>query len=120
MSLTTPKYGVPYSQGSDAAATIDNTMAAMAARLDLLIGESLDVSITPSAVDTTTTQRVNYSRSYAALAPLVPKPIVHVNETVGTTAAVNVWTTAEDATGFTLAIRSTSTAARTVRVVVRP
>ena len=118
MSSTTAKYAIPYSTGGDLASTIDDTMQALANKVDLLMGEYNDTTITPSAVDTTTSVRVNYSRSYATVA--VPKVIAVCNEARATAAVVNVWTSAEDATGFTLNIRSSTTAARLVRWFARP
>lgn len=115
MPGTTSKYGIEYPVGTDPVADADQTIKAAADRLDLLLGESGVTTITPTAADTTTTLRVNYSRSYAALAPLVPRATAHVNESYAVATVVNVWTTAEDATGFTLNIRSSGTAARSVK-----
>lgn len=113
----TAKYTIPYSAGSDAAASIDTTMQALAERVDFLLGEGGSESITPSAIDTTTTKRVNYSRTYA---PAVPRVLVTVNENRTTAQVVNVWTSGEDATGFTLNIRASSTGARVCRWEARP
>lgn len=115
MSGSTAKYAVPYMTGGDGADGIDDGFLALATRLDLLLGESGTQAITPSAADTTTSVRVNYGRSYAALAPLVPKVQAVVNEAVNTASEVTVWTSGEDATGFTLNIRSSGTAARATK-----
>lgn len=119
MSGTTTRYAVPYMTSGDSVATIDEWTLAVAERIDLLAGESGTDTITPSAADATTTKRVNYARSYAAL-PAVPKAFVVINESVATTQEATVWTTAEDATGFTLNIRASTTGARSVKWTVRP
>lgn len=115
MPSSTAKYGVPYPTGADPVADGDNTIQSLATRVDLLLGEVGTANITPSAVDTTTTLRVNYSRSYAALAPLVPQPIAVINEMVAVAGTVHLWTSAHDATGFTLNVRSSSVATRNVK-----
>lgn len=86
--------------------------------LDYLLGENGETNIVPSAANTTTTKRINYSRDYSAIG--VPLAFVRVNETVASTSAVWVWTTGEDATGFTLNIRADGTASRAVRWFIRP
>lgn len=118
MTSSTPKYAIPYSTGTDGLDTVDDTMKALAERVDLMIGEAGDTSITPSAADTNTSVRVNYSRSYAAAG--VPKVLCAVNESRAVATTVWVWSSAEDATGFTLNIRASSTATRSVRWVARP
>lgn len=84
-------------------------------QLDFMLGETGTTNITPSAVNTDTQIRVNYSRSYASLAPLVPFPTAHLNDDVPSTHTTYVRTLGADATGFTLAIRSSHTTTRTVR-----
>lgn len=115
MPGSTPKYAVPYSIGSDDVKTVDDTMKAQAERVDLLLGESGIDNIQPSAADTITSKRINYARSYAALAPLVPMPFVAIRESVTTAQQVVLWTSSEDATGFTVNIRANTTAARNIR-----
>lgn len=115
MPGATAKYGVPYAVGSDDVKTVDNTMQALAERMDLLLGESGIDNIAPSAADTVTSKRINYARSYAALAPLVPMPFVAIRESVTTSQQVTVWTSSEDATGFTVNIRANTTTARNIR-----
>ncbi len=114
MSSSTAKYGVPYSEGTDAAATVDTTMQALAERVDLMAGETGIAVITPSASNVDTTLRVNYARSYAAL-PAVPRVHTELRETIGTGTVVQLFADGEDATGFTLHIRSTNTTTRNVR-----
>jgi hypothetical protein len=115
MSGTTAKHGIPYMTAGDQAASIDEASLAMATRLDLLLGESGTVQMTPSAANTDTTVRVNYARSYADLAPIVPVVLVNLAESVASTQTTYVYADGFDATGFTLHIRSSVTTQRTVR-----
>lgn len=88
-------------------------------RLDLLLGESDTVVIIPTGINATFSQRVNYARSYVALAPLVPTPFAVLNASVASVDTVYVWTSAADATGFTLNIRASSLTARNVKWFTR-
>lgn len=116
----TSKHLLPYPIAADAVADGEDVITQLAQRLDLLLGETGTTTITPSAANTTTTKRVNYSRSYGALAPVVPRPFAVIDEGVGTTLEVNVWTSAEDASGFTLNIRASDTQNRAVKWLTRP
>lgn len=120
MSDLTSKYKLPYPLPGDAVATVDDTVEALAERLDMLLGETGSTTITPSAVDTQTGKRINYTRSYAALAPLVPSVQLTMGEGLSTSNVVQLWVTGEDATGFTLNIRSSTTTTRTIRWLSRP
>ena len=111
---------MPYPGGGDAAATLDTKIQELAERVDLLRGEQGTTSITPSAVDTNTSQRVDYARSYAALAPNVPRVTVTITEQRTMAQDFHAWASAEDHTGFTLNIRASSTGARSCRWVVNP
>lgn len=116
MSTLTTRYKLTKPAGTDPVATTDDVLRTNLDRLDLLLGETGDATIGPSAVDTDTSLRVNYARSYAALAPMVPKVAsVFVNENRATSAVNQLWVTGEDATGFTLHIRSSGTVFRSVR-----
>lgn len=116
MSTTTTRYAIPKPSADDAFADGDDIMRAMADRLDLLLGETGEVVITPTAVDTVQSVRVNYARSYAALAPMVPKVVgLFVNENRTVSGVVNLWSSGEDATGFTLNYRAATTATRAIR-----
>lgn len=115
MSTTTAKYGIAKVAATDLVRDGDDTQRAAMDRIDLLLGESGTKSITPSAANTDTSVRVDYSRSYAGLAPLVPTPMVQLNESVPTTISCFVWASAADAAGFTLNIRSGNVSARSIR-----
>lgn len=115
MPASTPTYGLPYPAATDPLANGDDAIKALAERVDLLLGESGFTNITPSAVNTTTSVRINYARSYAGLAPIVPAPFAQLASAVASTDTVYVWASAADATGFTLNIRASSTTLRNVR-----
>lgn len=119
MASTTSKYAIPKTDDFDNMSGWPLRQRQAMDRIDLLLGESGTDDITPSAANTTTTKRVNYSRSYGALAPLVPSPFVVVNSSIASTDIVNVWSSAPDATGFTLNIRASSTTTRQVRWMCR-
>lgn len=102
MTGQTTKYSVPYSAPGDTLSSIDDTMKLMAERLDLLRGENGSVPVTLAA-NTNLTQRVNYTRSYASLSPLVPLAMATMNS--ANTNGVVFWTTGHDATGFTIGAR---------------
>lgn len=115
MTTTTAKYGITKPAGTDLVRSGDDHIRAAMDRIDLLLGESGTKTITPSAINVDTSVRVDYARSYAALAPVVPQPMICLNESVPSTQTVNIWPSAPDATGFTLNIRSASTTSRNIR-----
>lgn len=93
----------------------DDAIKALADQLELLLGEFGQDTITPSAVDTTTTKRVNYARSYAALAPLLPRTFVQIDAQTASGTTTHLWVSLEDSTGFTLNVRSSTTSLKQVR-----
>lgn len=116
MTSLTAKYSITKPAGTDLVRSGDDHIRLAMDRIDLLLGESGTVNITPSAANTDTALRVNYARSYATLAPLVPRALANINESINAAAApTTVWTSAEDATGFTLNIRSATTGIRSVK-----
>lgn len=117
MPNTTPKWHIPYFLGGDPVETIDGTSQSIAQVLDLLIGETGLATITPSAVDTTTSLVVPYSRVY----PVVPRVFLS-GPAMGFAIAnqLNVWVSNEAVDQFQLNIRSYNTVARDVRWWARP
>lgn len=120
MSSSTGKYGIPYSEGTDSVDTIDETMQGLAQRLDLLLGES-DTTTIQAAGAGVVTKRVNYGRDYSSVfggLGFTPRASVQL---VTNHADTILWVESEDATGFTLGLRTTlaGTAIRTVRWFVR-
>jgi hypothetical protein len=63
MSSQTAKYAIPYATAPDVISSLPTTMANMAARLDLLAGESGSVSLTVAA-NTDATVAITFSRTY--------------------------------------------------------
>lgn len=117
MSAQTAKWHMDYSEGSDGVDTIDETMQALAERLDLLHGETGLATITPSGADVATSLVVFYSRTY----PTVPRVFTEGPPAVYAIAnQLNVWVTNELVDRFTLNIRSYNTTARDVRWWARP
>lgn len=122
MTATTPKYALPYNVGTDPVATADDTMAALAARVDYLLGEA--GTFTFGAVAGTQTQAIDLSRAYPGGFK------VFVSAVTGVVAgSISVWGTTELATGgaggvgrFTLGVNRPGATATTVnwRVVPLP
>lgn len=110
----TDRYSIPYALPSDALATVDNTLQALAERVDLLRGETGTVNIGADTADVTKSQRVNYARSYAALG-FTPRVSLQVNDDFQTSNVFRAWVSLEDATGFTLNIRASNLVVRPVR-----
>lgn len=117
MSASTSRYGLPYSIANDAVSTVDDTMQALAQRLDLMLGETGTLSLASGTADTAVSQRVNYSRDYSS----VGAPTVMVMQDGNVTAAntVNYWVTSPDATGFTLNMRTSNTTSKAFRWTAR-
>lgn len=114
MTGTTAKYAIPYATGTDPLGAVAARMQSLAERVDLLNGETGQLTIVPSAINTTTSVRVNYVRTYAALAA-IPRAFVVNNAVVQSTDSVYLWVSLEDATGFTLNVRASSVTGRNVR-----
>lgn len=115
MTATTAKWGLIYPTGADAIATVDNTVQALAERLDLLLGEHGTAQINVAAANTNTQVAVVYTRNYGAL---VPTPQATIVSTFSATMTVM----ARDftATGFNLVIRSGVTGNHFVNWSARP
>lgn len=123
MPSGTAKYNVPYAQQSDPVAQLPTTMQALAARLDLLLGESgqLVQAVTAGVVKS---DAIVLSRTYpgnsGAAAPAAPgfvalTPVTNVGAGATVFYYVNAWTgTATTITGFTINCMSSTTTNRTV------
>lgn len=107
MTATTNKYGLTYPTGSDAVPDLDTIVQDLAERMELVHGEIGSRVMVVVTADVNQTQRVNYSRSYAALAPIVPVAFATLNSSPAG-GHVTVWTTGHDAEGFTLGIRAST------------
>lgn len=116
MSTTTAKYGIQYAQLADTVASLAATMAQLAGRVDLLLGESGSWSPVMAA-NTVSNTVITLARSYpgnvgAAVPGIV---IVEFAGSVGSGLTVFTWVTAwagtsTTITGFTLnAISSNAT-----------
>lgn len=120
MPNDTTKYAIPWPEPSDPVTDGDDTMRALAERVDFLLGESnLHGPFGSSPADAVYTQRINYSRSYA---PLVPRVQLTMTDGLGgaTTRSWTLWVTGEDSTGFTLNWRANTTVTTSVRWTARP
>lgn len=86
----------------------DDAIKALADQLELLLGEFGSDGILPVAADTTASKRINYARSYAALAPLLPRAFVMPDAAISSSTTTNFWVSLEDSTGFTINVRSST------------
>lgn len=100
MPSTTPKLALPYSLGADSLGSVDDTMQALAERLELLLPFTFRTgTLTVAAVDTSYSQRINYPTGKSF--PVGVVPTVQVTpEVTAPTAIVTV--SAIDNTGFTI------------------
>lgn len=112
-------HDIPYPVAADPVADGENTIQALAERVDLMLGETGTLNVTGIAVDTIKSVRVDYARSYAALAPMVPKAFAFNDQNTASTTTCNVWTSGEDATGFTVNLRVGSTSNRVIKWLCR-
>lgn len=119
MTSTTTRHLITRHDDVDPLSDIGLNLRTALNRIDLLAGEVGTNSITPSAVDTTTSKRINYARSYAALAA-IPKAFVFTDAAAASSTTNNWWVTDEDSTGFTVNVRSTTTSLKQFRYMVRP
>lgn len=111
MSLTTAKYVLPYPVAADAVSNEPVTLAALAARADLLLGESGSLTLSPAAATTLSTAVV-LGRTYPGNSGAAVPGIVMLNLNSTLAAAtgfqwwINGWTgTASTITGFTLNVQ---------------
>lgn len=114
MSTFTAKYAIPVLQSSDPVASSPTVMAALANRLDLLLGESGQASFT-GASNTTLSVAVVLSRTYPGNSGAAVPGIVVIQPTSLLGPAnnqmlwVDTWTgTATTITGFTLRMQSSN------------
>lgn len=116
MPNETAKYDVPSIDGAEAADQIDDVMLLLAERIDLLLGESGTDTITAAGAGVVT-KRINYARNYStALGGLGFTPRANVQLATNHADTV-LWVESEDATGFTVGLRTAAagTATRTFR-----
>lgn len=113
MAIPKPQSGDPFSDG-------DDIMRAIADRVDYLLGETIDDSITPSAANTKTTKVIAFGRTYKT----PPRCVVSFG---GDNAVISiapggatVWIDDVSTTQVTIALQSTGTGNRPVTILVRP
>lgn len=109
MSTTTAKYGIQYAQVADTVASVAATMAQLAGRVDLLLGEAGQFNIASLAAGTTGNQAIALARVYPGNLALTPPGSVQL-QLPGSLGSANPWTwwidtwtgTSTTITGFTL------------------
>lgn len=116
MPSDTVKYDLPYPVAADPVKDGENLIQQLAERVDLLLGETGTVTLTGMVADTTKSQRVNYARDYGTL---IPAAFAFNDATAASSITIHIWTSAEDSTGFTLNVRSSSTSNRAIRWLCR-
>lgn len=117
MSGLTTRYSIPLLQSSDPVANAPTVLAALANRLDLLLGEGGQVSFT-GAASTTLAAAVVLSRTYpgnsGAAVPgiVILQPTSLLGPSNNQMLWVDSWTgTATTITGFTIRLQSTNAVA---------
>lgn len=116
MSGQTSLWDLPYSVGTDGVDTIDETMEALATRLDWLAGESGNDTVQAAGIGSVA-KVINYSRNYAGQG--VPRVLITRTSNHDDTI---LWVTAETNTSFTINLRTLAagTAIRSFNWVARP
>ena len=120
MPGSTTRFAIPKPSGTDPVADGDDTMRALADRVDYCLGENGEDSITPSAANTKTTKTINFGRTYKS-PPRVVVGLGGDNYSVSIGAgALTLWVDDVTNSSFTLAINAASTLARQVTWMARP
>lgn len=116
MSSQTARWDLPYSEGTDGVDTIDETMQALAERLDVLQGETGNDTIQAAGIGTVS-KVINYARNYTGLG----NPRVTITRTSNHDDTI-LWVTAAGATSFTINLRTLAagTATRSFDWQARP
>jgi hypothetical protein len=116
MPNVTDLYELPYPDGTEPVSSLDTTGQELAELLDLLLGETGSTTITAAGAGVVT-KRVNYARDYTALG-FTPRAQVQLSTSHADTV---LYVELEDATGFTLGLRTAGAGSltRTVRWFVR-
>jgi hypothetical protein len=100
MSAQTARWDLPYSEGTDGVDTIDETMQALAERLDWLLGEEDSDTIQAAGIGTVS-KVINYARDYTGKGT----PRVTITRTSNHDDTI-LWVTNETVTSFTINLRT--------------
>lgn len=100
MSSQTTLWDLPYSEGTDSVDTIDETMQALAERLDRLLGEEGSDTIQAAGIGSVN-KVIAYGRSYATHG--IPR--VTITRTSNHDDTI-LWVTNQTNTGFTINLRT--------------
>lgn len=113
MSIPQPASGDPFADG-------DDIMRAIADRVDYLLGESGDNTITPSAASTKTTKVIPFGRTYKTPPRVVLSPgRDNYSATIGQ-GTMSLWIDDVSTTTFTVGIRANSVGTEAFTWMARP
>lgn len=120
MSSTTDRFAIPKPTGTDPVADGDNIMRLMADRIDYLLGESGDSTITPSAANTKTTKIIAFGRTFKT----PPRVLLSAgrdgfNNTI-TQGVMQLWVDDVTLNDFTVGVIANNTTAREFTWNARP
>lgn len=121
MSGTTAKFGLIYATGGDVVKTVlKTTLKTLVERLDYMLGETFDSTITPSAAGTKTTKTIAFGRTYST----PPRCLVCLGRVAFanniSAGAVTIWIDDVTTTGVVIGVNATNTTVREFTVIVRP
>lgn len=121
MSGTTGKFGLIFATGGDVVKTVlKNHLKTLAERVDYMLGESADNTITPSAANVKTTKTIAFGRTYST----PPRCFVCLgrdgfvnNITAG---VASIWIDDVTTTDVTIGINANNTSVREFTWFARP
>lgn len=122
MPASSTFFAVPYAIATDAVQTVlAVVIKSLADRIDYLLGETGDDSITPSAANTKTTKAIAFAREYKTPPRVVLSPGKDNSiSNFASTVTLTMWVDDVSATGFTVAINASNTSGRDFTWHARP
>lgn len=120
MTTTTARFGIIKPAGTDPVKSGDDHIRAAMDRIDYMLGESGDNTITPSAANTKTTKVIAFSRQYKTpprVLVCLGRDAAVVNIGAG---VVSLWVDDVTVDNFTVAINRTTTAVTDLTWTARP
>lgn len=121
MSGTTSRFALLYATGGDVVKTVlKTTLKTLAERVDYMLGESGDNTITPSAANTKTTKVINFARTYDTPPRVLLSPGRDGFANTITQGVMQLWVDDVTATSFTVGVIANNVTAREFTWTARP
>lgn len=120
MTTETSFHGIPAPDGTDPVKNGDDAMRALAERVDYLLGEAGETSITPSAATTKTTKTINFGRTYKN----PPRVVISFGHSTSGAAVANgaasIWVESVSTTQLVIGIYAANTNSRDLTWIAKP